>query len=361
MNTTHLDAPGLVPDELLHVPGFVGEVMEHTLATAPRPNSVTALAGALALQAFIAGRKVSGPNGVRTNVYVLALGPSGCGKDHPRKINARIVREAGLGDSLRHGIGSWQGLEDALLRCPAMLFQIDGIDGMLRRWARGTGSSHSETLRTLAELHAASGRAFPTRAKAGIRMPGHIDQPSLTILGTATPGSCYDAVCERTCPILSRMLILESGVPHWDQEPVISSLPASVVDTARWWAAFRPEKDGRAAPVEVSQDGEVARLLNHVLEEADNGFAAAAEAGCIPASACWSRVHEQALKLALIYAVSEDHRSPRIGLAATEWATRLALYSARRMAYVAHVREGGYGTPGCSSRRSRSGAIAGAE
>ena len=88
-------------------------------------------------------------------------------------------------------------------------------------------------------------------------------------------------------------------------------------------------------------------------------FAAAAEAGCVPASTCWSRVHEQALKLALIYAVSEDHRSPRIGLAAAEWATRLALHSARRMAYVAHVREGGCGTPGRSSRQSRSGAIAG--
>ena len=50
--------PGPVPDELLHVPGFVDEVMSHTLATAPYPERTLAFGGALALQAFLAGRKV---------------------------------------------------------------------------------------------------------------------------------------------------------------------------------------------------------------------------------------------------------------------------------------------------------------
>src|SRR5690606_27279354 len=45
--------PGPVPMELLRVPGFVSEVMDHTLAIAPYPNTVMAFAGALALQAFL--------------------------------------------------------------------------------------------------------------------------------------------------------------------------------------------------------------------------------------------------------------------------------------------------------------------
>jgi hypothetical protein len=68
--------PGPMPDELLRVPGFVSEVMDHCLATAPYPNLVLAFAGALALQAVLAGRKVRDPGKVRTNLYLLGLAHS---------------------------------------------------------------------------------------------------------------------------------------------------------------------------------------------------------------------------------------------------------------------------------------------
>jgi hypothetical protein len=69
------------------VPGFVHEVADHTLRTAPYPQPVLAFAGALTLQAFLAGRKVRDVSDSRTNLYVLALANSGAGKDHPRKVN----------------------------------------------------------------------------------------------------------------------------------------------------------------------------------------------------------------------------------------------------------------------------------
>ena len=46
--------PGPLPEELLRVPGFISEVMDHCLATAPYPNVALAFCGALALQAFLA-------------------------------------------------------------------------------------------------------------------------------------------------------------------------------------------------------------------------------------------------------------------------------------------------------------------
>jgi hypothetical protein len=50
-----LSDPGPLPAELFRIPGFVSEVMDHCLATAPYPNVVMAFAGALALQAVLAG------------------------------------------------------------------------------------------------------------------------------------------------------------------------------------------------------------------------------------------------------------------------------------------------------------------
>ena len=55
----------------------------------------------------------------------------------------------------------------------------------------------------------------------------------------------------------------------------------------------------------------------------------------------WGRVSEHARKLALLYAVSENHQQPEIGKAAAEWARRLVMHQARRMLFMAqaHVAE----------------------
>jgi hypothetical protein len=95
--------PGPVPDELLHVPGFMNDVVRHTLATAPYPESVMAFAGALALQAFLAGRKIRDTADNRTNLFLLGLANSGAGKDHPRKVNQQILLEIGCQQAVADG------------------------------------------------------------------------------------------------------------------------------------------------------------------------------------------------------------------------------------------------------------------
>jgi hypothetical protein len=74
------DNPGPLPVELLRCPGFISELMDYTLSTAPYPNQALAFAGALALQALLAGRKVRDAANNRTNLYLLALAHSASGK-----------------------------------------------------------------------------------------------------------------------------------------------------------------------------------------------------------------------------------------------------------------------------------------
>ena len=51
----------------------------------------------------------------------------------------------------------------------------------------------------------------------------------------------------------------------------------------------------------------------------------------------WGRVSEHARKLALLYAVSENHESPVIGKVATEWAVRFVMHQTRRMLFMARA------------------------
>ncbi len=354
MHTTQTTDPSPLPEELLHVPGFITEVMEHTLATAPRPNRVAALAGALALQAFLAGRQVCVPGGIRANVYVLALGPEGCGKDRPQAVNARITEAAGAADCLGGGIASWQGLEDALCRTPSMLFQMDEIGSLLGRFDRARGGRQRDIHEALVRLHDASAESIPTRHVAGSGWPTEIVEPSLTILGTAMSRSCFEALSERTCDLFSRMLILESATHERMNRPGASELPPAIVETARWWGARQRALDGLPAPLTVSRDETAMGVLDRVPQ-------AAAEPSCEFSRQCWRHARELAVKLALLHAVSECPHSPRIGLAAAEWGARLARHSANRLLFVAHARPGGCRVPGCGHRMTETAVAAGAK
>jgi len=59
------------------MPGFVDELVEHSMCADHHPNRTFPFAGALALLAHLAGRKFVGPNDARPNIYLIALADSG--------------------------------------------------------------------------------------------------------------------------------------------------------------------------------------------------------------------------------------------------------------------------------------------
>ena len=333
--------PGPMPDHLLRMPGFVGEVMDYCLATAPYPNPVMAFAGALSLLAFLAGRKVRDPGDNRTNVYLLGLAHSAAGKDWPRKVNTRIVHEVGLAKCLGERFASGEGIQDALFQTPGMLFQTDEIDGILQSINKAKDARHEAIMSTLLTMYSASNSVFPMRRKAGKEAPGVINQPGLVIFGTAIPNHYYEALSERmlTNGFFARMIILEAGPRGTGQEPVIRDLPPSVLAAAKWWADYRPGtgnlENWNPVPTVIDHTDEARRLLIECREQAEAEYTAAETKGDSVGTTVWGRVSEQTRKLAILYAVSENHLAPRIGLAAVEWASAFVMHQTRRMLFMA--------------------------
>lgn len=345
--TPDVPDPGPMPDHLLRMPGFVSEAMDYCLATAPYPNRVMAFAGALSLQAFLAGRKVRDPGDNRTNIYLLGLAHSSAGKDWPRKVNTRIVHEVGLAKCLGDRFASGEGIQDALFQAPSMLFQSDEIDGLLQSINKAKDARHEAVMSTLLTMYSASNSVFPMRRKAGKEAPGVINQPNLVIFGTAIPNHYYEALSERmlTNGFFARMIILEAGPRGTGQEPVIRDLPPSVLATAKWWADYRPGtgnlENWNPVPTVIDHTDEARRLLIETREQAEAEYTAAEAKGDSVGTTVWGRVSEQTRKLALLYAVSENHLAPRIGLAAVEWASAFVMHQTKRMLFMAagHVAE----------------------
>ncbi|GJQ27729.1 MAG: hypothetical protein HBSAPP02_27610 [Phycisphaerae bacterium] len=339
--------PGPLPEELLRIPGFVSEVMDFCLETAPYPNLALAFGGALALQAFLAGRKVRDPGDNRTNIYVLALAHSSAGKDAPRKLNTQIINAVGFARCLGERLASGEGVQDALFADPAMLVQTDEIDSMLQSINKSRDARHESMMSTLLTLYSSSNSVYPMRRKAGKEYPGVIDQPCLVIFGTAIPNHYYEALSERmlTNGFFARMLILEASQQRRGQESSIRELPPRITATAKWWAEYRPGAGNLAgchpAPAIVEQTEDARRVLAETREEADAEYNKAQSAQDAVGTTVWGRVSEQARKLSLIYAVSENHVEPRIGVEAARWASRLVTHQVRRMLFMAagHVAE----------------------
>ena len=275
--------PGPIPLEMLRVPGFVSEVMDHCLETSPYPSPVMAFGGALALQAFLGGRKVRDSGDNRTNLYLLGLGHSSAGKDRSRKLNREILRLVGLEESLGEQLASGPAIEDALFVTPSMLVQTDEIDSMIQSLNKSKDLLHEGISSTLLTMFSTANSIYPMRRKAGNAKPGVIDQPSLVIFGTAIPNHYYAALSERmlTNGFFARTLILEAGPRASGQEPDILPLPPRVLETAKWWASYQPGSGNLSnwhpEPTTVQHTNGAKRQIIEVRKQSEVEYAKAEE------------------------------------------------------------------------------------
>jgi hypothetical protein len=333
--------PGAIPDDLLRVPGFVDEVMAYTLETAPYPERTLAFCGALSLQALLAGRKVRDVSDNRTNLYVLGLANSGAGKDYPRKVNQKVLLEAGAAECLGDTFASGEGIEDRLFAHPSVLFQTDEIDGLMAKINLGKDARHEAIMNVLLKMYTSASSLYPMRVKAG-REAGLIDQPCLCIFGTAIPKHYYEALSLKmlTNGFFARMLILETGRRGRGQDAVVRELPAAVVEAARWWVEFTPGQkranlaDWHPVPRVVEHTPEAGEILRAFRQRADDEYSKAEDQGDAAGMAIWARANEKARRLALIYACSANRLDTRIDADAARWAGAFVEHQTRRMLFM---------------------------
>jgi hypothetical protein len=329
------DDPGKTPDGMFSVPGFVTDVMEYTLETAPYANKALAFAGALALQSFLCSRKVRDEGDMRPNLYLLALAPSGSGKEWPRKMNKIILSSAGYGSgSVGDRFSSAEGVEDALVRCAAKLYQTDEIDSLLQS-LKSKDPLSANLMSGLLTMYGESSSIHYKRDKAGDMDSGFISNPHLIIYGTAIPTHFYATLSDKMCTngLLSRMIIIDAEADRHGKRAKIIDPPANILDVAKFWKSFNPGGDMASInpiPITLPNSSEANKIMENFQGECDKNWSGATVDN-ETARAVFSRINEMALKLAIIYACSENHKNPIINENAARWATSFAMHQGKRM------------------------------
>lgn len=350
INSEAANDPGYLPKELMRIPGFVSQLMDFCMKSAPYPNQGLAFCGALSMQSFLCGRKIRDAGNLRTNLYLLALAGSSSGKDWPRQINAHIMMQLGQIDCLGDKFASGEGIQDAMNLTPNMLFQNDEIDGLLIAMNKSRDGRLESVMSTLLTMYTSSGSVYAMRRKAGTEKGSFINQPHLTLLGTATPKYYYESLNERMLSngLFARMIVVDIGTRGKGQDAgLIDQMPDSIFETAKYWMEFNPTKsignlfDVHPEPSVVHATDDAKTVLNDYRHAADEEYVKAESKLDEAAKAIWGRANENARKMALLYAASENPRSPEISKQAADWAVRFIDHQIRRMLYLAgsHVAE----------------------
>ncbi|HLP85453.1 MAG TPA: DUF3987 domain-containing protein [Phycisphaerales bacterium] len=328
--------PGPFPQHLFNVPGLIGDVMAYNLMTAPRPQPVLALGGAIALMAALAGRNVRDQRRNRTNLYILAIAPSGSGKEHARRINKRILTECGSDLEGPEDLASDAGLVTAVDERPAILMQIDEFGRFLRTIGDASRNPHAfNIVSVLMKMYSSADHYYFGKAYVDSSRNKRIEQPCVTLYATSAPEHFRRAISPDAMAdgFLARLLLFEGDADSQRQWSDDSSVPQGIITQAKAWAHMPLTLDeaGRLVPPVVYASTEARTRFEALADLVDAMTRGARE----EERAVWGRTEELASRLALVFACSRS-TEPHIDEAAANWGCDLATYCTRRLLFMAH-------------------------
>jgi len=329
------------PEDCLEIPGLIGDIIKHNLATAHYPLPELALAGAIALMSSITGGKVEGL-GCRSNLYVMGLAPSGGGKDHSRKINRKILLNAGHGHICGpERIGSHAGVVSALADNWNTLFQIDEIGRLLATMHSAQMSPHLYNIASvLMQVYSSADDIWQADAYGDRKKCKTLEYPHCVVYGSSVPDGFWESLTKQNLSdgLIGRFLVFEESEYVDYQQPSDAEIPGSIIDRAREWLDLKTHEGNLAGVsrheaahprrLDVSEEAS-RRLHEHAIQISERRK----QEDTVEA-AIWSRHAEKTNKLALLFACSRwkpDGLIPSINYEDADKAVRLNNWLTRRM------------------------------
>jgi hypothetical protein len=323
------------PDDLLDPPGFVGEICRWINGTAYMPQPALTLGNVLAFLGAVVGRKVQVPSGLRTNLYCMGVGDSGCGKDHSRQKIKQICDAAGLTEQILGGedISSDAAILGAVHEHPSILFQWDEIGHLIANTTSRYAAVHQRAIApTLTKLFSsASGKMLGKEYAGRKEQRKDIDQPNVCMYGTTVPGRLFEGLTpgEIADGFLGRMLVFQSDDPEPKEQDVeTSDPPESIVQMVQAWASWQPPAAGggniaaavRHVPYRVQLEAEAVAAIRQFRARCKVYKKETRGTGLDP---LWSRAVEHVNKVALVVACGERFGDPIISGSTAAWSIKL--------------------------------------
>ncbi len=316
-----------LPLDLQHPGGFVEDAMDWINATAICPQPTFALAAALCLAGTLYGRHFKDASGQRTNLFLMGVGYTSCGKDHALKSVARALDACGASNLRLGQVTSDSAVEYALKRNPRFAMVIDEAGHFFSSVASaGTAGSPLHALKpALLELWSCANGCWKGKQRVPKNEkenePVLIDSPHVCLFGMTQPQIFFDGVSctDLRDGWLARNLFFISKtrpLPRFVPEPTVPSRICAEVLT---W------KNESAGVRTVPADAAALAVFNDFNLEIHRKMLKADKSGD-EKNYIYGKALENARRVALILAVGRDAGRSSITGEDAVYACRLVRY-----------------------------------
>ena len=323
-------APDIMPPK-----GIIKEIANYIISTARWPQPDLAVANTIAFLGAVMGRKYRTQFDGYSNIYVVGLLDSGGGKDHSRKTITKIAVAAGASDFIGgENFASGTSIISALQRHPSQVFQIDEFGKFVSAVTSSKAALHQADIVTkLMSLYSSANGVYQGTEYADQKLNPRtiIQRPCACVYGTATPSSFWSGLssAESVDGFLSRLIIVDAANGYREklQTPSLAPIPQNIIEFVSALAEIdfgggNLESD----PLTIEMTHEVIADIDRLEHELTKLMQTSAD------KSIFSRVVEQALKLAMIYSVSLNIHEPVINAEAWTYGREFALYAANLVA-----------------------------
>ncbi|MBF0383614.1 MAG: bifunctional DNA primase/polymerase [Magnetococcales bacterium] len=318
------------PSTLLDVTGALKSICNYMNATSIFQQPIFSLLAGLSLMATVLGNRYATETGLRPNLYLVALGPTGCGKEPQRKAIKEILTQAKLLDRLGgEDIASGQALITRVSISPSVIFLLDEFGLFLQALQDIKGGPHlREIISNFMKLYTSSDSIYVGREYADQRAKPRkeIQYPCASIYGTTTAEELHRALTsgDATSGNLNRFLMMDSQVsfPNPQTPSPRHEVPQAILS---WIHAATGQGGGNlevlnldpAHPI-IARKSEAARkLLADYQLQVRELMRNASDEGV---RGVWARAAEMAEKLAMIVAVGDNPIDIEISQGNADWA-----------------------------------------
>lgn len=303
-------------------------------------------AGVIAAMSVICGRIYCSTESNTSALYMMVLGDTGVGKNYIKVGIQSLLSESGL-IGLLSGSGNTSpgAVFTALFDSPCHIQITDEIGKHLQA-ARRTGSSQlSEAFTTMTEAYSSNTSLLVPRnySKMGLKPQDREAQkqqhivhwPSITLLGLATPNQVFQnlSTVEIEDGFLNRLLVIQAVQPTSGKQSIKRTpLPESL---KTWVQSIRPTMPKEnslqgmdtaysiaPSPIDVDFSDGAYELLDAFAQMLDETEAK----GGFVLPDLTRRFQENAMRLATMLAIANDHESPIITAQLMEWAITYVFY-----------------------------------
>lgn len=338
-----------MPDVLNRPCGIVADIADYITRTAIRPQPLFSLVAALSLSANVMGRKYETESGLRSNLYLVSIGATGCGKNHARSCIKKILTAAELKGNLGgEELASGQSILTRAKSTPNVLFQLDEFGMFMKSVQAPNSSSHlASVLSILMKLFSSAGDIYigTEYANNEKRPRDTIEYPCVGVHATSTGETFYDALDSKhvLSGYLNRLLVVETTIdrPPRQRNRINNDIPHTILE----WCSIASNPSGNglgnlsgvnpATPLTVVKTNSAAKMFDEYDHRIDIAIRETSGTGL---DSLYNRAWEHADKIALVLAVAESPTDPRVTEVHAEFAIAFVDWSIECLVFQVDAR-----------------------